>query len=321
MSIASVTRCRSGAVRLLAVVFAVLLAVVTAGCSSSTESASGDNAPTSRAAVDQSLRAMLPNEIREAGVIKAGALFSNPPNIFVKADGKTLTGTAWDLADAMGGLLGVKFEWTDMQWPAQLPGLQAGSVNVLWGQVSATAEREKSVVDLIAWYSGKEAVLIPADNPHHVTKLADACGLKIGVPIGSIQQQAVTQFSKDCQQAGKAAISALQFPGAKEAINALQSGNIDGWVDGIAPQGYAAKNTGGMFTTVPADIEGAQSGIAVSKSNPDLTKALAAALKKLVDDGTYTKILVSYGAEGGALSASEIQINPVTGIPVGQKAP
>lgn len=318
MPIAPLPRRGSRVIRLLAALLAVALAVVTAGCSSSGGS-SGDSVATKKATVDASLRAMLPAAIRDAGVIKVGALYANPPNVFVKADGKTLTGLAPNLATAVGEVLGVKMVWSDMQWPAQLPGLQAGTVNMLWGQVSDTAEREKSVVDLVAWYSGAEAVLIPSANPHHLKKLADACGLKIGVPIGSIQQQAVEQFSKDCQQAGKPKISTLQFPGAKEAINALQAGNVDGWVDGIAPQGYAAKSTGGKYTTVPADIEGAKSGIAISKGDPQLTKAVAAALKKVVEDGTYTAVLKSYGAEDGGLPADQIEINPATNTPAGEK--
>lgn len=266
------------------------------------------------------LRDLLPESIQKSNVIKSGAMFAFPPTVMPGEDGRTLAGTVPELADAVGKVLGVKFEWADMQWPAQLPGLQAGTVDVLWGQVSITPEREKSIVDLVPWTMSEEMMLIPADNPHGLTSLENACGLRVATPVGSRQQKVVAEASDNCTKQGKAAVKNPQYRDTKSAIAGLTAGNADAYVDTLATLGYAAKQSRNRFTTVPSGIEGSFGGIAVAKQNTGLTQALQGALKKVIADGTYQKIMEKYGVEGGAIKGDDVEINPYTRTPVGQKS-
>ena len=45
------------------------------------------------------------------------------------------------------------------------------------------------------------------------------------------------------------------------------------------------------------------------KGQGDFTKAIQGALQKLIDDGTYLKVLTNWGVESGAITKSEV--NPV----------
>lgn len=297
----------------------VACASVLAACSSGAGSAD-DQEKADKQRVDQSLRDMLPDSIKKSNRIRVGAMFSFAPTVMVVEGSQEVTGTAPELANAVGDLLGVEFKYVEMDWPAQLPGLQSGNVDILWGQISDTAEREKSVVDLVSWYRGDEALLIPSKNPHKLDELPDACGLRIAAPVGSKQQRTIKAFSKKCEAKGKEGIRIPLFRDVSSAISALRAGNIDGYMDTGATLGYAAKQSDGQFTTIPTGTEPDMSGIAVVKSNPELTKAIHAALVKLVEDGTYLKILKKYGVEAGALPADEVKINPYTDTPVGSKA-
>ena len=46
--------------------------------------------------------------------------------------------------------------------------------------------------------------------------------------------------------------------------------------------------------------------VAIKKGDSDTAKAVQAALQKLMDDGTYMKILKHWGVESGALDKAEI---------------
>jgi len=182
----------------LTVVSAMAAAVVLAGCGGSSGSTETDAAskPAGSQAFDQKLFDLLPEDIQQSKVISFGALWETPPYISVDPkDTKTPIGVTPDLAAAVSEVLGVTPKWQNMQWPAQLPGLQAGNVDALWGQVSDTAEREQSVADIVAWSQSPLALLVASGNPEDIGKLGDACGLKVAVPIGSQQSQAVAGVS------------------------------------------------------------------------------------------------------------------------------
>ncbi len=54
-------------------------------------------------------------------------------------------------------------------------------------------------------------------------------------------------------------------------------------------------------------VEGvAPEGIVIKKGDSQMDKAVQAALQKLIDDGTYLKILKYWGVEDGAISKPEI---------------
>ena len=46
--------------------------------------------------------------------------------------------------------------------------------------------------------------------------------------------------------------------------------------------------------------------VAIKKGDSDTAKAVQAALQKLMDDGTYMKILKHWGVENGAIDKAEI---------------
>ena len=58
------------------------------------------------------LNALLPDDIREAGVIKAGGPVTEIPAVYLEEDAVTRTGYMTDLANAVGDLLGVEIEFT-----------------------------------------------------------------------------------------------------------------------------------------------------------------------------------------------------------------
>lgn len=301
-------------------------AAVLAGCGGSSGDAGTDAAaePGGSQAFDQKLFDLLPKDIQESKTISFGALWETPPVISVDPkDTKTPIGITPDLAAGVSEILGVTPKWQNMQWPAQLPGLQAGNIDVLWGQVSDSKEREESVADIISWSQSPLALLVASGNPEGLGALGDACGLKIAVPIGSQQSAAVEGVSGTACD-GEEPIEAVEYPGAQQAIVALKAGSVDGWFD-TASSIREAADAGG-FDVVPLEQEeigdymGTISGVAIAKEQPGLTQAIHGALVQLVESGEYQDVLDKWEVGDNALPAEEIKINGFTGIEAGEKA-
>lgn len=301
---------------------AVVLTGVLAACGSSSDTAADDSS-TASTSVDTELAAELPDSITSAGEISFGALWETPPVISVTTDDTSVpVGAAPDLATALTGLLGVDATWQNMQWPAQLPGVQSGNVDALFGQVSATAERETSVVDLIPFYRSSMALLMLADDTSGVSGIADMCGKSVGVPVGSVQSDAVTAVS-DASCADNP-ISIKEYSGATAAISAVKAGTIDAWMDTATSQTTVVEESGSTFATVTvpdSEFEPQYTTIAVSKDQPELTQALLDAMGELIDNGTYDQIMTDNGLGEAEISTDELVANPITGTPIGETTP
>ena len=54
------------------------------------------------------------------------------------------------------------------------------------------------------------------------------------------------------------------------------------------------------------DVGVTKEAVAIKKGDSDTAKAVQAAMQKLMDDGTYMKILKHWGVESGAVDKAEI---------------
>ncbi|MGW0038872.1 transporter substrate-binding domain-containing protein [Gordonia sp. NPDC003376] len=290
---------------------AAALAVTLGACSTGTTTEStGSGTPASG----------LPEQIASSGTLKLGAEWSTPPIISVDASNTSQpVGIAPDLAAAIGTDLGLTPQWRNMQWPAQLPGLQSGAVDALFGQISDTREREAGEFDLVPFIKTTESLLMSADKAAGITSLADMCGKTIGAPVGAVQVAAVKAVSdKEC---ASNPIKVSEFQGANAAISAVRSGAIDAWLD-TTPSQKSAVAADSKLTAVAVpdtEIEPLYTTIAVSKKNGALATAFADSLRRLSENGTYAKILADNDSADSAVTVDEIKVNPLTGTPAGTK--
>jgi polar amino acid transport system substrate-binding protein len=74
---------------------------------------------------------------------------------------------------------------------------------------------------------------------------------------------------------------------------------------------YAVKKSNGQFKTVGTTYGTAPYGLAVPKTG-GLDKAVEAALKATMSNGTYASIMSKWGLQSGAIPASGVKINGAT---------
>lgn len=303
---------------------AAALTATTAGCGSAGGGDGGAAAGAEAAASElfsQDLHDQLPERIRSAGNITIGGTFDNPPVLFAsETDATKPAGVAYDLSLAVGKVLGVEVNWANTQWAGQLPGLDGGKLDVAWGQATVTKGREESLYDMIPFYRAPLAVLVKKGNPENITSFESMCGQTIGGAVGAVQEYYVGLANdKFCTPQGKEAIKYMAYTQGEEV--ALNSGAITGVIDTHPVLIGAAKNLAGVEAVLLPDAHDFDSGLAgitFSKKNPELSKAVAAALQKLHEAGIYQDVLAAHDVPDAELETKELVVNFLTGTPAGQ---
>ncbi|HVP02622.1 MAG TPA: ABC transporter substrate-binding protein [Solirubrobacteraceae bacterium] len=291
--------------RLLAVAAALAASALIAACGSSSSSTS--SSPSTSAAAgggaDAAIAATVPPAVKSKGLVVA-ADASYAPNEFVAKDGKTVVGMDADLAKAIATVLGVKSSMINAGFDSIIPGLAAGKYNLGMSSFTDTKDREKTV-DFVTYFSAGTSFYTKASGGATINGLADLCGKKVAVEKGTTQADDAAAQSKKCTAAGKPAVTVLVYPDQNGANLALSSGRADLVMADSPVADYAVKQSGGQFKLVGQTYGTAPYGIAIPK-NSGLDKPILAAVKKLIADGQYLKILKTWGIQSGAITNPQI---------------
>jgi polar amino acid transport system substrate-binding protein len=296
----------------LAVAFAAGSLFATAACGGNgggggnAGGGSGGGGAVSGPGVDSKLAAMVPKSIKSDGKVVVATDPSYAPMELVAANGSTIVGVDPDLGKALGKILGIKFEFQKATFDAILGGLQSGKYELGMSSFTDTKQREK-VVNFVTYFKAGTALMVPTGNPQHLsTSNMSLCGHSVGAEKGTIQAADATARSKKCSAAGKQGISVKQFPDQNGVNLALATNRIDAALADSGVAGYMAKKSHGKLEIVGKPYATAPYGIAVPKNTGSFDKALQGAMNKLIQDGTYTKILQKWSSTQGAISSSQI---------------
>jgi polar amino acid transport system substrate-binding protein len=297
---------RRGLLSTGAVLVAAALALTGCGKSNNTNSTttpspsgttSGD--PTTPAA--NSPADLVPAEIKAKGVLNFATDASYAPNEFMDADGKTIIGMDVDLGNAIAEKLGLKTNWQNVDFDSIIIGLAGGKYDIGMSSFTDTKEREKTV-DFVTYFTAGTSLLVAKGNPSGLAGPDDLCGHKIAVEKGTTQEADIAAKSKACTDAGKAKVTAVSLPDQNAAALAVQSGRADATLADSPVAEYEASLPDAKFEVAGKSYDDAPYGIAIPKSSGTLKDAILAALKELIADGTYGKILEKWNIADGAIS-------------------
>jgi polar amino acid transport system substrate-binding protein len=298
-----------------AVALAVLGAVVIAACGSSSKSSNTPATPsgtTSTPAVsaNPAVQKLVPASIKSKGTIAVAADATYAPNEFIGPDGKTVIGMDVDLVNALAQTMGLKATVTNQTFDSILPGLKAGKFDMGASSFTDTKAREK-VVDFVTYFLAGTSFYTKASGGATVTGLSDLCGKTVAVEKGTTEETDDTGQSAKCKQAGKPPVTVQSYPDQNGANLALSSGRAQ-LVSADSPvAAYAVKKSNGQFKITGQQYGTSPYGFAFPK-NSGLAKPTLAALKLLIQNGTYTAILAKWGQQAGAIPATKVKINGAT---------
>ncbi len=233
--------------------------------------------------------------------LTVGTDASYPPIEFMGADGKTVEGMDADLAKAIGAKLGMEVDVEHATFDSILPGLTTRKYDVGMSGFTDTKERE-ATVDFVTYFSAGTSFFVKAQEGGPVVNtLDDLCGRTLALQKGTAQVDDAEAQQKACAAAGQPAIKVMTFPDQPGANLAIISGRADVGMTDSPVAAYQAKQSGGKLVVVGEPYGSAPYGIALPKGSP-LVKPMQGALKALIADGTYGRILAKYGIEAGAIA-------------------
>ena len=227
-----------------------------------------------------------------------------PPNEFIAPDGHTVIGMDADLGHALGKVMGVKFNFVNASFDTIIPGLQSGKYDLGMSSFTDTKAREK-VVDFVTYFSAGTSFYVKSSGGPTIPSLAGLCGHSVGVERGTVQaSDAATQGAK-CKKAGKKGVDVHVYPDQNSANLAIASGRQQVGMADSPVAAYIVKKSNGQFKLTGKSYNTAPYGIAIPK-NSGLARPVLAALKKLMANGTYMKILTKWGIRTGAITTPRI---------------
>lgn len=249
--------------------------------------------PSSSVTKDAAAAALLPASIRSAGVLRVASDATYPPLESVGSDGKTIVGADADIAAGIGEVLGVKVDMVNTSFDTIIPSLQAKKFDLGISGFNDTVERQK-IVDFVDYYKGGSSFFVKAQGGATINTLADLCGRKVAVEKGTTQLDDATAQSAKCKAEGKPAVTLLVYPDQNGANLALASGRADVSIADSPVAAYQVKQSNGQFKLSGQEYGVVLHGIAILKGN-GLAPAIQAAVKSLIQQGAYAKIMAKWG--------------------------
>ena len=277
---------------------------------SDTKSGSGSSSSSSTAGYDvsgvkkdASIAALLPDSVTKDGKLTVGMDTSYAPAEFLAEDGKTPVGYDVDIVKAMANIFGLKADPVTANFDSIIPSV-GSKYDIGVSSFTVTNERLDSV-DFVTFYKAGSTWVTKKGNPEKVDT-SDLCGKKIAVQTGTTQEESVAEISKQCKANGKQPVDVLSSKLQTDVTTNVVTGKAVAFYADTPVAGYAISQTGDQLATLGEDEGVAPEGAAIKKGDSATDEAVQKALQKLMDDGTYRKILKHWGAEGGAVTKTEI---------------
>ena len=291
----------------------VVLLTLAAACSSSSKSssssaASGGATTAAPAAIpaatpDPAASALVPAAVKSKGSVTVALDATYAPDEMLDTDGKTVIGMDADLSVALGQVLGLKVNLVNATFDTIIPGLLSGKFDIGNSSFTDTKAREQQV-DFVTYFTAGEGYYVNANSTATFNGLDALCGHKVSVEKGTTEESDAQGQSKTCQSSGKPAVTVLSFQDQNAANLAVSSGRAELGFSDSQVAAYIVQQSNGQFKLTGDPFSTAPYGIAVPKSG--LAPALLAAVKDLMSQGTYTKILAKWGVSSGAISTPVI---------------
>lgn len=264
--------------------------------------------------VDKELQAMFPDSIKRSGVLRIGLNSPQPP--FVMNDpsgGQEFQGVDPDLARAVAAKAGLKVEFRNLAFSGLLAALSANQVDALWSGLLPSKDR-LAVANFVVYFRNPFGILVAEGNPKKIGSVSDLCGLNVARVEGSTPPAMIIEERQAvCKAKGLPPIKVIVYPNAVTCQLAIKSGQADAMVGAGAASAYVSKTAddGKAFGHV-VDKEGLggtvyfADGVAVPTANKQLLDAIQAGVQKIINDGSYMKVLEKHGQQEFAVSKATI---------------
>ncbi|HEV7213454.1 MAG TPA: ABC transporter substrate-binding protein [Blastococcus sp.] len=310
MSARFLTRRATGAAAALASA-ALVLSACGGGSSTSSSGSSGSSSSSSAlpsVSADPALAAKVPAAIKADGSISVGSDTTYAPSEFIAADGQTIVGFDVDLFGLVAQKLGLKAQFQTAPFDSIIAGVGSGKYEIGVSSFTINKAREANA-NMISYYNAGTQWATKKGNPNNIDP-ENACGKNIAVQKATVQVDDITARSKKCTDTGKKAITIDQYEAQSDATAAIVSGKDDAGLADSPVMAYAVQQTKGQLQLLGSVYDAAPYGYVVKKDQTEFAQAIADAVKALIADGSYAKVLSKWGVQSGAITNPTVNPAP-----------
>ena len=283
----------------------IVLTLAAAGCGTASADTDTTGTATGGVAVDERIRAMLPQVIRDRGSVQLATDPSYAPMESYAPDGRTIVGFDADLAAVLGSVTGIQVELVAADFGSAIDETVKGTYDGVLSSMTDTAERQRKV-DFINYLTAGTAIVVQRGNPRGISDLKDLCGQVVAVERATVQADLLRRSQPGC---GGDRIVVKAFKTNADALLQVRTGRAVAILNDYPPAAYLAADARTrsyyqLASTV--QYEPGLLGLAVAKDNPQLRDALHAAMDLLIRSGRYADLLQRWGLTSGALASTSI---------------
>ena len=204
------------------------------------------------------------------------------------------TGFDIDLGQAIAGKMQLAPSPLNMDFKGLIPALQGKRVDIVNSAMYINPQRATQV-DFVPYMRIGNEIVVRKGNPLHIATRSDLCGHRVAVTLGAIEETYARQDAEACEKAGKPSLTILTLPTAQDSVLSLGQGRADAMFDSTPGAVQLVAERPELFEIAGPPFESnTQIGMAVRKGDTAMQGAIEAALKAVVADGTYAKLLEKY---------------------------
>lgn len=218
--------------------------------------------------------------IKQRGVITWGAdIQGGEPYVYEDAANPSrIIGFEVDIANELAKRLGVKAEFKQYTWSNLVPSLERGDFDIAMNGLEATAERAERILLSEPYFIYAETLAVRANSPYQ--SLDDLKGKR----VGTLNQTVAHDILRGLP------LEAVLYEGNEEPYIDLEQGRTDAvLLDNIIADRYGCPRK--TLKCLPGDVARGTYVIGIRKRDPELKRAIDAALIAMRADGTLERIL------------------------------
>ncbi len=266
-------------------------------------------APTPVASVD-------PSALAQKGKLLICSDIPYPPQEFFDDQGNP-TGSDIDIGFEIAKRLGLQGVVVNSVFDTIIAAVTSGKCDIIISAQNITADRQKQV-SMIPYFQAGQSMVAQKGNPQNINSPTDLCGKSAAAESGTTEAdylQGTGDYKgkglpAECSAAGKPAVNVVVTQKDTDALQQLQAGKVAVYFADSPVAGYYTIQHPDQFQLVGQVVQPAVEGISVPCGQADCTnapltplgQAVQTALKSMMTDGTYAKILDKYGLKDGAVT-------------------
>jgi len=222
-----------------------------------------------------------------------------------------------DIGTEIAKRLGLQVQFVNSVFDTIIAAVNSGKCDIIISAQNITVDRNKQV-SMIPYFQAGQSFVALKGNPQNINGPMDLCGKAAAAESGTTEvdylqgtgdymDKGITQ---ECQKAGKQPVTVVVTQKDTDALQQLQAGKVVIYSTDSPVAAYYTIQQPDLFQVVGQVLEPIKEGISVPCGQADCTnaplspvgQAVETALKSMMTDGTYLKILTKWNLADGAVT-------------------